>query len=559
MGTAFDEQIARFDEFTAGDAMRPLNKRKTMVVSFSFMELGMGVLQQSWGWITFATLRSKVFERVKGGWSHAFRLLLRRFLLTDTSMNRAGVPMLLGGQHVLLYADVRAIMTDLDGWRLCLDWYGANGHKPCMLCKNVWKKDLRLLPGQVDITCYDPTRFEAHSHDSLVGSMAVVIASADRVSDGRVGVREHKDLEQGLGFKPNALGLLADAELMEHIDVHRAIRTDWMHDYFQYGCFHREFNAFLRACQAQGVGWDFWRRLLSADWRRPRRTSIQASLPSIQALFSSYAEARGSDVKPKASEWLCLYVIVRHAAETKLGDVDDVGPQRASFEAACSVIDAIMDLKRNSLSDFAAGARAIRAAQQAHRQARQTAYGNSLAIPKDHMCLHIADQIERDRAVYDMFVVERLNKRTKSVADNVQNTTRYEFSVLASLVTKHLNDELLRGSALGGSELQGRTFTMPTQRGEARLANVAVVDGEIIAVDDIVMCSMDVGMVVATAECHNTFYLMVRSLQPTGERARTSATYKVTDVLTSVVATGARVAQAWYPAGGADDEFVVLW
>ena len=64
---------------------------------------------------------------------------------------------------------------------------------------------------------------------------------------------------------------------------------------------------------------------------------------------------------------------------------------------------------------------------------------------------------------------------------------------------------------------------------------------------------------VATAECRNTFYLMVRSLQPTGERARTCATYKVTDVLTSVVATGARVAQAWYPAGGADDEFVVLW
>ena len=96
--------IVGFDEFAPGNKLKVDNRRKAMVLSFTFAELGPHALQSEWGWFTAVVLRSCVIHQIEGGWPACLAAFLRALLLGANGLTTAGIPLSLPNGPVLLFA-----------------------------------------------------------------------------------------------------------------------------------------------------------------------------------------------------------------------------------------------------------------------------------------------------------------------------------------------------------------------------------------------------------------------------------------------------------------------
>jgi hypothetical protein len=133
--------VVGFDEFTPGDKLKVDNRRKTMVLSFSFLELGQVALSKAVAWQSPVCLRATVIHQIDGGWSHCLKRYLHKQLLGTTGLAGAGLPLVVNGQPMLLFARLTNLLSDGDGLRQALDWRGHASLKPCFKHFNVFKKD----------------------------------------------------------------------------------------------------------------------------------------------------------------------------------------------------------------------------------------------------------------------------------------------------------------------------------------------------------------------------------------------------------------------------------
>jgi len=134
--------VVGFDEFTPGNKLSSDNQRKTMVLSFSFLELGQTNLSSCSSWVVPVVVRSSVLAKVVGGWSRLLRDTLRELLLSPSGgLSTAGLPLALGERQILLFAKLGALLSDGDGLRTAYDWRGQGSLKPCLVHTNVLRKD----------------------------------------------------------------------------------------------------------------------------------------------------------------------------------------------------------------------------------------------------------------------------------------------------------------------------------------------------------------------------------------------------------------------------------
>ena len=451
----------------------------------------------------------------------------------------------------MLFANVAIILTDLDGLRMTFDWGGASAHKPCICCANVWKKDIPLLPGNVNIHCTDTTLFKLRDHSDMIGIMAVLIESKSKYLNGEMGAGEYKELVQGLGFNANPWSLQADPALCEVLDLPAVIRTDWVHIFLSHGTFAKECTVFVQACADIGLAFNFWRDLLKADWRFPKRRGVKTS--ELHNAFSSHNEDNQT-VICKASEYLSLYVIMRHFIESRLMDDDRVKPQRESFEALCKVLDLILLAKRSDTDNAPRVAEPLQMALVAHSRLHQRAYGTTHVLPKHHASFHNAGQILRDKCVIDMFVVERLNIRVKQVAEAVKNTESWETSVSASLWTRQFN-QLAEGSLNISNGSLGASVPFPGHPATS-LSKAVRQDGKEFHTGDIVVAGAYVGKILGCATEGHQLALILQMMDLVGHRTRSSGRYVLSQRLRTVLVHDAWESNAWYHHGG--DEYTVL-
>ena len=543
--------VIGLDEFTTGDKKKPKNRRKTMVVSINFLELGFSALCHEMTWMTVALCRNHVLTDVVGGWPRLFGIILRMLLLDDLSFLQAGCPLELRGRTFMLFANVAVILTDLDGLKLTFDWGGASSHRPCLLCSNVWKKDIPLLRGHVNIFCTDPSKFEPTDQDTLVGVMDMLVRTKAKWLRNEITKAELKELVQGVGFNPNPWSLLLNEPLTQVIDFTAVIRTDWVHNLLAHGTFSRECSLFACACHSIGMDFEDWRGLLRCDWVFPRRRGVKTS--ELHNAFSDHNEDKGL-VICKASEYLSLYCVMRHHIEKNLMNDDRVALQRISFEASCKVLDLCLEAKRCEKHDIMEVSTELQRSLTAYGNAHQRAYGTELVLPKHHMCFHVPGQFVKDEGVIDMFVVERLNLRVKQVAEAVKNTEVWERSVSCSLLTKQYN-QLAEGGLHFTSGLIGPRGSLPDYPAAA-IARGVRLDGKEFYVNDVVLSGPYVGMVAGCALEANQYVLILRLMDVIGGRTASSARYKLSRSLAAVGVRQAYEANAWYLDGR--DEYTVL-
>lgn len=170
--------ILGMDEFTPGSFYKAENLRKTMVLSFTFAELGKIGLYSENAWATPICIRSHVCKQVRGGWPRMLKTFLHRVMYGPYAMPTVGAALIVNGRPVTIFATVSAILSDNDGLRLSFALKGSSGLKPCLRCWNVWMKNEKPpLDSEVDICEDDPTKFQATRLTTLHQAVDVIVAA----------------------------------------------------------------------------------------------------------------------------------------------------------------------------------------------------------------------------------------------------------------------------------------------------------------------------------------------------------------------------------------------
>jgi hypothetical protein len=501
--------VVGFDEFTPGNLLQPNNERKTMALNFSFLELGRERLWHDESWFTPILVRHRIVAKTVGGWSAMLRVYLHLHLFGKTGLATAGLPLELNGQPFLLFAKLSHFLADGDGIRQAYEWKGASGLKPCLRHWNVLKLNSDLAHRDndfVEIDCVDPDLFQLTSPSDLFDMVDTILAMRLRVASGDTPKVRLEKLQMACGFSCSAEGLLADPYLRTHVDLLNVVTYDWMHSALQDGTLTTDAGLLLSSCEVVGITSKEIETHLKSDWVFPHAHRSKGKL--LWRIFDQRGKSIQDKVKASASEMLVLYALLRHFFEVRLRDQPEVADQLRSFQAACLCVDILLRAKRGKLPMAEASA-LLKDAMRQHLLLHMHAYGKSHLKPKHHWMWDVAEQLSRDAFVLDCFVIERLHKRAKAMANSILNTQRFERSVLSSVLNDHRNALQAQGSPILG--LTGKTAPLPGCP-SALVGNRLVHEGLYISVGDIVFHENSMGSVSACCLEAGCLYVIVEEM-----------------------------------------------
>ena len=435
--------LVGWDENVPGNKVGHHLPRKSMVLSFSFQELGPGCLCHESAWFTPIIVRSSVLKSVAGGWSLMLRRFLRLLLLSEGGFQTSGIPVVILGKPTLLYARVKNLLSDGDGHKLAFQWMGASAIKPCIRHWNVLKKDSDRAghaEHYVEIDCADPSAFLLWGDASFHEAVDVAVEADAQCARGELAPAELKDVQQAYGLKCTAQGLLADRALRRCFTVQDAFRYDWVHTMLADGLLTTEAWGLVAACEARGVctQGDI-AAFLQEGWEVPQYRRHQGR--ALWRVFNEHGSATNSKegtIKCKASELLKLCSLLRHFVETRVAADARVAAECRCFLLACKACDILLLAKRRALSHADAAAR-LEAVLAEYRAEHKRVYGTARVKPKCHWIWDVAEALRRDRWIFDAFIIERLHLRTLVVADNVlggKRRTRGPSSAASSTSTR---------------------------------------------------------------------------------------------------------------------------
>lgn len=501
------------------------NRRKLMNLSFSFLELGASALTHGAGWFTPVCVRHTMIREVVGGWSHMLRQYLRLHLCGSSGISTAGISVTLNGKPVLLFAKLTHLLADCDGFQSGLAWKGTSSTKPCIRHWNVLMKrsPLRTQDGFVDISCADWRCFKSASHTDIMEYIDFVHLAQEQADAGLIPKSSAQEASQVCGFNVCPNGVLACRELREHFAITDVLTSDWMHNALQDGMLTLEVFLFLAEA---AVPRETLEEYMKTTFAFPRSTHVKSS--ELHRIFNEYrfSEAR---FRCSASEMLSLYGLLRHFVATEVEHTPALTAQRASFLAACKVLDILMGAKRREVRLADAG-RALRFALSEHMRLHLTAYEDQYIKPKHHLMFDIAEQMIRDGSkqqgiLLDMFVVERTHLEVKKVATNIENTRTFEASVLAALLNRQTNSWQEHAVVHG---LLGRVQAFPGMP-SVQCSRSLRIDGATFSVGDLAMYGDKAGAIVACVRDAFNLFVLVQELVFEHKLSTHSAIWRFTD------------------------------
>ena len=160
---------------------------------------------------------------------------------------------------------------------------------------------------------------------------------------------------------------------------------------------------------------------------------------------------------------------------------------------------------------------------------RKAVYDTTLLKPKHHWLLDIPAQLTRDQMILDAFVIERRHLLVKGVAEHVRNTSEYEQSVVASVLTLQVREAR---ELSWGDGLLGPTSTL-AGFGNARVARRIAIHTFELAVDEVVVRGDEAAVIMSCAEDVGGLFLFVspmtleRQLTTHASRYRRTAALRV--------------------------------
>ena len=538
--------VVAFDEYTPGNKLRVDNHRKVMNLYFSFTNLGQTALSDDVAWVVPLVIRHSVLQTIEGGWPHVLKVFLQRLLLGPHGLATAGLAMLIDGESYILRAHLSCVLSDGEGIKVGFDWKGASSLHPCIKHWNVLKRGSDLAHRRqccIEVTCPDENKFKLWKQHEIAETFGILNEAKRRVAMGRLSNAKLGELETGYGFNANPHSLWTASELAGAIkkDMVSSVRYDWCHALLQDGAFSTEVHLFLGACRPLGVSDnDLHVFLKDKAWRWPASTRAKSRfLHRVSDAYRSSSSDTANRLKCGASELLGLYNMLRHFVEVKIGCPAELAKERASFDAACQVLDVLLMTKRG-IADIDTGATALQAAIGKHLELHVRAYGEGSVKPKFHWIMDVPSQIRQDRCVLDAFVIERGHLLVKSVAENIKNLSTFERSTMSGLVNAMFNRSKVTKL---GNGLRGKV----SYHGGIAVADHMLCSGVHISVGDVTFWGDLAGQVCTCAE-DGALYLIVEELVKVAEVSPHSAQWLPSGLNAVWPAADIEQASAWYSA-----------
>ena len=180
------------------------------------------------------------------------------FFSAEGGLKVGGVPVVINGSYVLLYAELHIVISDGDGLRAGYCWKGAGSLKPCIRHHNVLMKGSDLVGRcanctDVEITCEDPTKFKCATNTLFKTHIELVAQSHQTWKAGNMTKDLFEKIEKSVGFFFHSKGLPFTADLDE-LDVFTPIRYDWVHSALQDGCMTVEMHLIISSSASKGHG-----------------------------------------------------------------------------------------------------------------------------------------------------------------------------------------------------------------------------------------------------------------------------------------------------------------
>lgn len=533
--------VVAWDEFTPGNKLTLDNTRKVMVLSFSFLELGIEALQSAAAWITPALARSHNIHTVQGGWSHMLACFLHKLLLGAKGFASVGVVLPIHAQSVLVFAKLSNLLSDGEGLQIALDWKGAGSWKPCLRHFNVTKKESGFEDDTsfVDITCHSLASMHAFTVQGLEDAADLVRDAHGRWQRNALTKRMYENIEMANGLNYNPYGLLWDLTLRPHVRVADIITFDWVHSALQDGSLAIDMFLFIDACVRKlGTRWEDLELYMHTRWEFPHM--LQHRGRALHRIFSEWRTSENNNkMRATAGELLGVYTLVRHWA-FEFAQHDAVKAEFESFRLACAVVDVIMMAKCcKSPARVRAISQKLKVLVERHMQAHKAAHGDDRIKPKHHWMFDLILQLLRDGLVLDAFVVERNHLGVKACAQHCKYLPSFERTVLRGSILNQRRElkELVHNG------LVGTRVPFPGVAG-ADMSDSLISRGMTVCVDDIVFSSAnDPGVIVACACESDVLLLVVQCMEPVKELQmwRPSSSMQVWP------ASDVQIASAWRP------------
>jgi hypothetical protein len=518
------------DEAVPGNVLKPDNGRKAFVWNFTIRELRHFVYMQH-AWVSCGLIRTKKTKLLLGGIGSCARALFRSCYVGSGGLSTTGVALPVGhdGGMVLVFLRCGPLIADEDAVSAVWGGKTASGIVPCLICKNVTKKELKEhlalnAPGIVDITCSDFSQFQINNdtdHWHASDSLRDAAAAMTKGSKGAF-----KILEQSTGRSWSPHGLLADAELRQFVSPSDSITYDGMHCSMSNGLFQTEVCLFFSKAKAvHGVRFSDVRAYLEQSWTLPVHLGRWRSFVHI------FDDARESDEKFGcfASEALCVYPVLRHYVETKLAPLGGLVLESQSFVLMCGMLDLLQAAKRITARSLELSMQ-LAQSQQAHTEIFLQAYGKTHYKPKGHYLKHVPGQLLRDDGVYlDTFVGERKHAWIKSCMVKVRNTEGFERAVAIDLAVATIGTFL--NTDPFADRLEGRLSPCPelaAQLGarDAVVARTMLCAGVHYGVGDMLLCGLQARCVQGCASVGPNMYLILEPLVHIGAVTNTSSMWQ---------------------------------
>ena len=187
------------------------------------------------------------------------------------------------------------------------------------------------------------------------------------------------------------------------------------------------------------------------------------------------------------------------------------------------------------------GAAQLEVATQHFMVLHQRCYGNQHLKPKHHWLMDLGPQVRRDRMILDEFVIERQHLLVKSVAEHVRNTSKFEASVLSSLINAQIRT--VRELKMG-DELMGRTSLLEGMP-SVLVANKMAIHSFTVTVDEVVLRGHEAGAVLACAREGVELFLFVAPMVKLAKVTEQAAKFRRTTTLAVWRAVDVQHCIAW--------------
>ena len=415
--------IIYLDEVTPGNVLRPDNARKFWAFYLGFREMPATALVREQFWLPLAVLRTHEAQKVVGGISNCFRLLIRSILFDPCHAAGIGFAIDLGSPR-LIRLKIRNVLADESALKQVFGCKGASGLRPCMLCRNIVSLNSNMTEGQrylVDVSCSDAGLFH-------LATDATILQLYDHLAERRPHITKgaFEILQRAAGFSYCEHSLLSDADLRPHVPP-TVYTMDWMHNFLCHGVASLEIAAFLQKCRHElGITYAQLERLVQSDWKWAKAHRVH----KIDDVFSSARQKGATEgFRGSAAEILMVFPLLRYFTAKVVLPTHKVDVACRSFLKMCHVIDEFLKLKTGSSSNHRV-LDLLRDFMDLHK----ACYGTEWIKPKHHFAFHNILSLQDDKVWLDCFVHERKHQVVKRAGTTIKNTSAYESSVLGRVL-----------------------------------------------------------------------------------------------------------------------------